>query len=88
MSASSPADMNTTHVIDGQYTAVDCFPITPGGSALARPVRAIRANGAGTVTITTFAGASRTLNFLAGETRMVGATHVTAATASGLEGMV
>ena len=74
MSVSTPAELSTTHKLDGLYTAVDVISITPGASALSKPVRAIRANGAGTVTITSFAGVSRTLNFLAGETRMVGAT--------------
>jgi hypothetical protein len=65
---------------------VDWVELTPGAGALAKPVRAIRANGAGTVTVTTPGGAGRVMNFLAGETRLVYATHVTAATASGLEG--
>jgi uncharacterized protein len=69
--------------------ALDWVPITPGASALATPVRAIRANAAGTVTVKMRGnGQSRTLNFLAGETRTVFATHVTAATATGLEGAV
>jgi hypothetical protein len=54
---------------------------------LAKPIRAIRANTAGTVTVTT-SGGSRVMNFAAGETRDVVATHVTAATAGGLEGAV
>jgi hypothetical protein len=66
----------------------DWVPITAGASALANPVRAIRANAAGTVTITNRDGVSRVLNFAAGETRLVYATHVTAATATGLEGAV
>jgi hypothetical protein len=72
----------------GGTTAVDVILITAGASPLAKPVRAIRANGAGTVTVTTFAGNSVVCNFAAGETRFIGATHVTAATATGLEGMV
>jgi hypothetical protein len=62
--------------------------ITAGASALAKPVRWLRATGAGTMTITTFSGNARTLTFAAGETRYVGATHVTAATATGIEGIV
>lgn len=69
-------------------SAIDVFPITASANPLETPVRAIRANTGGTVTITTPRGTSRTLNFAAGETRMVMATHVTAATATGLEGMV
>lgn len=69
--------------------ALDWIPITPGASALSSPIRAIRANVAGTVTVKMRSnGQSRTLNFLAGETRTVFATHVTAATATGLEGAV
>lgn len=70
------------------FSATDVIPITPGADPLPARVRAIRADTAGTVTITTPAGVSRTLNFLAGETRTVMATHVTAATATGLEGLV
>lgn len=71
-------------------TAVDVLTnISASASPLSSPVRALRANTAGTVTITTFAGNSRTLNFLAGETRFVGATHVTAMSGvTGLEGMI
>jgi len=72
--------------IYGMGVPTDWIPITPGASPLATPVRCIRANGAGTVTVTTATGDSRTMNFLAGETRPVACTHVTAATASGLEG--
>lgn len=67
----------------------DWVPITAGASALARPIRALRANVAGTVIVTTAAGNSRTMNFLAGETRLIAATHVTGGTATtGLEGAV
>jgi hypothetical protein len=69
--------------------ALDWVPITPGAGALTTPIRAIRANTAGTVTVTTkWTGASRVMNFLAGEERSIWATHVTAATAEGLEGAV
>lgn len=69
--------------------ALDWVPITPGVSALASPVRAIRANTAGTVTVTMkYNGQSRVLNFAAGEERSVWASHVTAATATGLEGAI
>jgi hypothetical protein len=67
---------------------MDVILITPGPSALAQPVRALRANGAGTITLTTAAGNSVVCNFLAGETRYIFATHVTAATAIGIEGLV
>jgi hypothetical protein len=88
MPVSTPIELSKSHSLGATYAPVEVILITPGAGALARPVRWIRANGAGTVTITTFAGTSVALNFLAGETRFVGATHVTAATATGLEGMV
>lgn len=66
--------------------ALDWVPIVPSATALAQP---IRANTDGTVTVTMKrTGASRTLNFVAGETRTLWATHVTAATATGLEGAI
>lgn len=83
-----PLDYAKANTVDLTGTPVDVILITPGAGALAKPVRWIRANGAGTVTVTTFAGTSVVMDFLAGETRFVGATHVTAATATGLEGMV
>jgi hypothetical protein len=55
------------------------------------PVRSIRANVAGAVAVKTAgsAGVTRTLNFLAGETRDVICTRImsTGTTATGLEGM-
>lgn len=69
--------------------AIDWVPIVPGANPLAQPIRAIRANTAGTVTVTLKrGGASRTMNFAAGETRTIWATHVTAATSTGLEGAI
>lgn len=82
-----PLDYAKANTVDTTGTPVDVLLITPGAPALAKPIRWLRANAAGTVTITTFAGTSVVMNFLAGETRFVGATHVTAATATGLEGM-
>jgi hypothetical protein len=81
-----PKSGNTTIPVS-EAPPLDWLPITPGASALSSPIRAIRANAAGTVTVTT-EGGSRVMNFLAGETRNVYATHVTAATATGLEGAV
>jgi hypothetical protein len=69
--------------------ALDWVPITPGAIALTIPVRAIRANAAGTMTVTMmYNGVSRVMNFAAGEERSVWASHVTAATAGGLEGAI
>lgn len=70
------------------HVPLDWVPISPSADPLAKPVRLIRADGAGTVTVTVRSGASRVMRFAAGETRMVYATHVTAATASNLEGGV
>lgn len=63
----------------------DWFPITPG-TAFTNTTRAIRATGAGTVTLTTVGGGTRTMAFAAGETRSVACTAVASATATGLEG--
>lgn len=84
-----PLDLSQANQLNSLHTAVDVIVITPGAGALARPVRWIRVKTAGTVTITTFAGNSVVLNFADGETRFVGATHVTAATGpTVIEGMV
>lgn len=88
MADSNVADLVNTNTVASRGTAVDVIVVTPGASPLARPVRSLRAEGAGTMTITTFAGNSVVCNFKAGETRQIGATHVTAATATGIEGMV
>ena len=88
MPATTVADLNKATTLDSTHTGVDVILITPGAGALARPVRWLRAEAAGTMTVTTFAGNSVVLNFKAGETRFVGATHVTAATATGIEGIV
>lgn len=85
----SPADVAKYKDLGGNHTGVDVLTITPGAGALAKPVRWIRAKGAGTITVTTFAGTSAVLNFTDGETRYVGATHVTAATGpTVIEGIV
>ena len=68
------------------YVPVDWVPITPGEEH--RPLRAIRANTEGTVTVTMGNSTDRVLNFLAGETRYGMFDAVTAATATGLEGGV
>jgi hypothetical protein len=77
------SDLSSTH------TAVDSYDISPSNNALPRPVRWIRAEGAGTINVTTFAGVTRTLRFKDGETRFVGATHVTSKSGVvSIEGMV
>lgn len=76
---------NSNGTLSGPADGV--FAITPGASELAIWTRAIRANTAGTVTIEGADGVSCVCNFLAGETRSIRAKKVTAATATGLEGM-
>lgn len=73
---------------NGLHVPVDAVPITPGPDALEPALRGIRVNTAGTVTVNTPLGDDRVLNFLEGETRFLVITHVTAATATGLEGLV
>lgn len=70
---------------------VDWLPITAGGTNHVGPFgfyRALRAVVAGTITVTTPGGASRVMNFAAGETRYGIFTDVTAATATTIEGGV
>lgn len=85
-------DSFSTNTAGLESPAVDVFPITPNDSAdLAAVTRAIRAQNAGTVACVMFNGQSRSLQFLAGETRAVRVSRVlaTGTTASmGLEGMV
>lgn len=73
---------------DMSQAAVDCEPVTaPPFTSSSYFFRAIRANGAGTVTYTSYLGQSRTVNFLAGETRILMGSAISAATATGLEVM-
>ena len=76
--------------LDALYTSSDVLVITVGAAPLDQPVRAIRVEGAGTLTITTLAGRENTvLYFRDGETRFVGATHITAKSGpTVIEGMV
>lgn len=68
--------------------AFDAFTITAGAGALATPIRALYVGGAGNVTLTTPAGSSVQFTGLAaGSILPVRATHVTAATATGLVGL-
>lgn len=85
---------------DDESPGSDVLPITPhdtnavtttrASGEVITGVRALRANGAGVITVITEAGNTRAMNFLAGETRPVFATHVksTATTATGIEGHV
>ena len=73
-----------------QNVASDALEITPGAAALLKPVGAIRCGGSvGDVTITTPKGTSVVFqNVQVGETIKCPATHVTAATATGLVGYI
>ena len=68
--------------LTSQGVSPDSYQITASADALDPPVRAIRCEGAGTLTVKTAkSGATtRTLNFHDGETRYVAVTHVTAIT--------
>lgn len=73
-----------------QWVSPDAYPITPNDNEnLPTPVRALRVAGAGNVKVVTVAGNTRTLAFLAGETRYIACTKVFAADtdATGIEGM-
>ena len=63
------------------------FAITPGSSALAKTIRALYVEGAGTVTFTGLDGASDTWDVPDNFVIPVAMTHVTAATATGLHGV-
>lgn len=69
------------------YCGDGAFSITPGAGALANPTTAgILVGGAGTVTCT-IGGTSVVITAIAGQYLNVVATHVTAATATGLVGL-
>lgn len=89
MAATNGRDLYNATTLDSLHTATEVFVVTPGATALTKPVRWLRCSAAENVTITTFADSSVVLKFTAGETRFVGATHVTAQSGSGvIEGMV
>lgn len=72
-------------------SAWDVVPITPSNTVeLGFEVRALRATGAGNIVIVTPGGQTRTLAFLAGETRVVRAVQIksTGTTCTGIEGHV
>lgn len=81
------ADLTAYQDVSALNVPIDWVPITVGADPLARQCRAIRANGAGTITVTTATGESRVMNFLAGETRYIIATHITAATGAAATGI-
>ena len=68
--------------------ALDAFAITPSATAFATPPRAIYVGVGGTVTLTTYKGTSVTFTVPSGGLVPIVATHVTAATATGLVGLI
>lgn len=68
--------------------ALDAFTITPGASALAVVPRALVATVGGTATVTTWRGNSVTIPLVEGVIFPLVVTHVTAATATGIVGLV
>lgn len=70
--------------------SLSAFAITPGAGALQSPTTGgIKVGAAGTVTATMYAsGGSVVFTCVAGELLPICATHVTAATASGLVGLI
>lgn len=68
--------------------ALDAFVITPGASPLAVPARALLIGTGGTLTVTTYRGNSITLTVSSGTILPLVVTHVTAATALNIIGLV
>lgn len=69
--------------------ALDAIVITPGASPLPRVIRTLYVGGtAGTVTVTTWGGSSITITVASGAMIPLVCTHVTAATATGLIGLI
>ena len=68
--------------------ALDAFAITPSATALTRVPRALVIGVGGTVTVTTYKGTSITITVSAGTILPLAVTHVTAATATGIVGLV
>jgi len=85
---SSASDLAQSTLLSSDSCYVDVINVTASATPFVRPLRAIRAKVAGTITLTTFAGNSVVCEFAAGETRRIGATAITAATATGIEGML
>lgn len=76
---------NTT---DWTRPAQGAFTITPGAAALAHAIRGLYVGGAGNVTVTLPSGESVQFSNLAvGVVHPIAATHVTAATATGVIGV-
>lgn len=68
--------------------AIGAFSITPGASALAQPTRGLYVGVAGDVTVTMIEGSSVTFANLPVGLHPIAVTHVTAATATDILGLV
>jgi hypothetical protein len=68
--------------------ALDAFVITPGPSQLAVTPRALYIGFGGDITVTTFRGTSLTFSVPDGTQLALVVTHVTAATATGIRGLL
>lgn len=68
--------------------ALDAFVITPGASALAVVPRALYIGVGGNITVTTYKGTTISLDVADGTLLPLVVTHVTAATALGIRGLV
>ena len=68
--------------------ALDAVAITPSATPLAQPIRGLYVGGAGDVTVTTWRGTSVTFTLPAGALLPLVCTHVTAATATGIRGLI
>ena len=73
--------------VSAESPALDAFTITPSASALAIRPRALLIGGGGTITVITFRGTTLTLTVQPGILPLV-VTHVTAATATGIVGLI
>jgi hypothetical protein len=71
MASTTPENAAKYVGVTSQFVPVDWEPITPGPATLARPYRAIRASDECEIEVKMAGsgGATRTLKFMAGETR-------------------
>lgn len=74
--------------VSPESPALDAFVITPGASPLAVRPRAIWIGTGGTITVTTWRGTTLTLTVSDGTLLPLVVTHVTAATALNIVGLV
>jgi len=74
--------------VSPEAPALDAFTITPGAGALAVMPRALYIGTGGTITVTTFRGTTLTLTVGDGTVLPLVVTHVTAATAANIVGLI